>query len=52
MDEAYVGGARKPNKKAYHEPAKHGRGTKKTAIIGIVKHDGWVVAEVAKGLKI
>ncbi len=50
-DETYIGGKpRKENKKADREPAKRGRGTSKTAIIGAVERGGQVVAEVAKGL--
>ena len=50
-DETYIGGKpRKENKKADREPAKGGRGTSKTAVIGAVERGGQVVAEVAKGL--
>ncbi len=50
-DETYIGGKpRKENKKADREPAKRGRGTSKTAVIGAVQRGGEVVAEVAKGL--
>ena len=42
--------ANKENKKEDREPAKRGRGTSKTAIIGAVERGGQVVAEVAKGL--
>ncbi|MYG07920.1 IS1595 family transposase [Candidatus Poribacteria bacterium] len=50
-DETYLGGKpRKANKKEDREPAKRGRGTEKTAIIGAVERGGEVVAEVAKGL--
>ena len=50
-DETYLGGKpRKANKKADREPAKRGRGTRKTAVIGAVERGGQVVAEVAKGL--
>ena len=50
-DETYIGGKpRKENKKADREPAKRGRGTSKTAVIGAVERGGQVVAEVAKGL--
>ena len=50
-DETYIGGKpRKENKKEDREPAKRGRGTDKTAVIGAVERGGQVVAEVAKGL--
>lgn len=50
-DETYIGGKpRKENKKEDREPAKRGRGTDKTAVIGAVERGGRVVAEVAKGL--
>lgn len=50
-DETYIGGKpRKPNKKEDHEPAKRGRGTEKTAIIGAVQRGGKVVAQVAEQL--
>ena len=50
-DETYIGGKpRKANKKEDREPAKRGRGTSKTAVIGAVERGGQVVAEVAKGL--
>lgn len=50
-DETYIGGKpRKENKKEDREPAKRGRGTDKTAVIGAVERGGNVVAEVAKGL--
>lgn len=50
-DETYLGGKpRKANKAEDREPAKRGRGTSKTAIIGAVERGGQVVAEVAKGL--
>ena len=50
-DETYIGGKpRKENKKEDRKPAKRGRGTTKTAIIGAVARGGEVVAEVAKGL--
>ena len=47
-DETYIGG--KPRKRNKHkepneEPAKRGRGTKKTAVIGVVARGGYVVAE-------
>ena len=50
-DETYIGGKpRKENKKEDREPAKRGRGTEKTAIIGAVERGGKVVAQVAKDL--
>ena len=50
-DETYIGGKpRKENKKEDREPAKRGRGTDKTAVIGAVERGGKVVAEVAKNL--
>ena len=45
-DETYIGSKpRKENKKEDREPAKRGRGTKKTAIIGAVERGGQVVAQ-------
>ena len=50
-DEAYIGGKpRKENKKEDREPAKRGRGTDKTAVIGAVERGGKVVAQVAENL--
>ena len=50
-DETYIGGKpRKHGKYKDTEPAKRGRGTKKTPVIGAVQRGGKVVAEVAKGL--
>ena len=50
-DETYIGGkSRRPGKYKDKEPAKRGRGTKKTPVIGAVQRGGKVVAEVAKGL--
>ena len=50
-DETYIGGKpRKENKKEDREPAPRGRGTSKTAVIGVVARGGEVIAEVAKGL--
>ena len=50
-DETYIGGKpRKHGKYKDKEPAKRGRGTKKTPVIGVVERGGKVVAEVAKGL--
>ena len=50
-DETYLGGKpRKKNKKADREPAKRGRGTDKTPVIGVVQRGGKVVAEVAENL--
>ena len=46
-----IGGKpRKHGKYKDKEPAKRGRGTKKTPVIGAVERGGKVVAEVAKGL--
>lgn len=43
-DETYIGGKpRKANKKEDREPAKRGRGTDKTAVIGAVQRGGEVV---------
>lgn len=48
-DETYIGGKPcKENKKEDREPAKRGRGTDKTAVIGAVGRGGKVVAQVAK----
>ena len=50
-DETYIGGRpRKENKKENREPAKRGRGTDKTPVIGVVERGGKVVAEVAENL--
>ena len=50
-DETYVGGKpRKPNKRKDHKPAKRGRGTDKTPVIGAVERGGKVVAKVAQDL--
>lgn len=43
MDETYVGG--KPRKKTGGTPAKRGRGTKKTAVVGAVERGGDVVTK-------
>lgn len=50
-DETYIGGKpRKENKKEDRVPAKRGRGTDKTAVIGAVERGGKVVAQVAENL--
>ena len=50
-DETYIGGKpRKENKKEDREPAKRGRGTDKTTVIGAVERGGKVVAQVAEKL--
>jgi len=50
-DETYVGGKpRKPNKREDDTPAKRGRGTDKTPVIGVVERGGKVVAKVADNL--
>lgn len=50
-DETYVGGKpRRTNKKADHKPNKPGRGTKKTAVLGVVERGGAVMAKVAESL--
>ncbi|MCG9134161.1 IS1595 family transposase, partial [Candidatus Poribacteria bacterium] len=50
-DETYIGGKpRKSNKNDETQPAKRGRGTEKTAVIGAVQRGGEVVAEVAQNL--
>lgn len=50
-DETYIGSKpRKANKKEDREPAKRGRGTNKTAVIGVVECGGKVVAQVAENL--
>lgn len=50
-DETYIGGKpRKHGKYKDKEPAKRGRGTKKTPVIGAVERGGKVVAQVAKEL--
>lgn len=50
-DETYIGGKpRKENKKANREPAKRGRGTEKTAVLGAIQRGGQVIAEVVTEL--
>ena len=50
-DETYIGGKpRKANKKEDREPAKRGRGTDKTAVIGVIERGGKVVAQVTENL--
>ena len=50
-DETYIGGKpRKENKKEDREPAKRGRGTSKTTVIGAVERGGEVVAQVVENL--
>lgn len=50
-DETYVGGKpRRTNKKDDHTPNKPGRGTKKTAVLGVVERGGAVMAKVAESL--
>ena len=50
-DETYIGGKpRKANKKEDREPAKRGRGTDKTAILGAVARGGMVAAQMATKL--
>ncbi len=50
-DETYVGGKpRRTNKKDDHKPNKPGRGTKKTAVLGVVERGGAVMAKVAESL--
>lgn len=47
-DETYVGGKpRKGNRRKDDKPAKRGRGTKKTPVIGAVERRGRVIAQVA-----
>ncbi len=47
-DETFVGGRpRRTNKKDDHKPNKPGRGTKKTAVLGVVERGGHVIAKVA-----
>ena len=51
VDETYIGGKpRKENKKQDREPAKRGRGTKKTAILGAVECGAKVVARMVRKL--
>ncbi len=50
-DETYIGGKpRKKNKREDDEPAKRGRGTSKSAILGAVERGGKVVAKLADDL--
>lgn len=50
-DETYMGGKpRKENKKEDRKPAPRGRGTDKTAVIGVVERGGQVIAQVAENL--
>ncbi len=47
-DETYVGGKpRKANRRKNDRPAKRGRGTKKTPVLGVVERGGRVVAQMA-----
>lgn len=49
MDETYVGGKpRKENKRDDDTPNKHGRGTKKTPVIGAIESEGKVRTKVVK----
>ena len=50
MDETYVGGKPRRNKRDDDNPPKRGRGTKKTPVIGAVERGGKVVARVADDL--
>ena len=48
-DETYIGGKpRKENKKEDREPAKRGRGTDKTPVIGAVERGGKVVGRSSR----
>ncbi len=50
-DETYVGGKpRKGNRRSSRKPARRGRGTKKTAVLGAVERDGKVKAMVTDDL--
>lgn len=50
-DEIYIGGKpRKSNKREDDKPAKRGRGTQKTPVLGAVERGGKVVAQVAEDL--
>ncbi|RKU14650.1 hypothetical protein C6501_07850 [Candidatus Poribacteria bacterium] len=50
-DETYIGGKpRKANKKEDRKPAKRGRGTEQTTVIGAVERGGKVVAQVTENL--
>lgn len=50
VDEPYVGGKPRRNKRDDDDPPKRGRGTKKTPVIGAVERGGKVVAQVAHDL--
>lgn len=46
MDECYIGG--KPRKGGSNGPAKRGRGTKKTPVVGMIERGGNIVARMAR----
>ncbi len=50
VDETYIGGKPRRNKRDDDNPPKRGRGTKKSAVIGAVERGGNVVARVANDL--
>ena len=51
VDETYIGGKpRKPNRREDDKPAKRGRGTDKTPVIGAIERGGNVVAQMALSL--
>ncbi len=50
IDETYLGGKPRRNKRDDDNPPKRGRGTKKTPVIGAVERGGRVVAQVASDL--
>ncbi len=50
VDETYIGGKPRRNKRDDNDPPKRGRGTKKTPVIGAVQRGGRVVARVANDL--
>lgn len=50
MDETYIGG--KPRKGSGGDAPKHGRGTKKTPVIGMVERGGKIKAQVRKDRKV
>lgn len=52
VDETYVGGQRRNQRKAQRAvPSKHGRGTSKTPVFGILCRDGKVWAEVVPNIQ-
>lgn len=52
IDETYIGGKpRKANRREHDKPAKRGRGTSKTPVIGVVERNGRIAAQKAGQLR-